>query len=639
MIGKVLNARYELLDKIDAGGMAIVYLGQDQLLDREVAVKVLQPQFANNQEAVERFHQEAKAVASLSHTNIVNIFDIGQQDDLHYIVMEYIRGNDLKKELQSQGKLSFKRTVEIIKGVCRALIKAHRNNIVHCDIKPHNILLTETGTVKVTDFGIARAVTGTTIKQTDSIRGSAHYLSPEQAEGAPVSTKSDIYSLGIVLYELVSGTLPFSGDSSVSVALKHINEQPPPPTEVNSEVPVELERIILRAISKDPEARYNSVAELLRDLKEIEDDLPDEEVTNQPTMVLSRNEIIEAPETEESSIEEEITPESRIEESPQQQKAGRKKKIFLTLGVLTLIMFMLLGGGYYLLMNYLNVETVKTPDIAGKKLETARQQLQKTGLGIEVYYRSYSSEIPEDHIISQSPKPGEVIKKSRVVEVVVSKGAQLSEVPELEGFTLREAKVKLDKNNLQLGEVTEEYNNEIEEGQIIKQEPEAGTEVKASKTINLLISKGEEPQEVEVPELLGLRREEAIDKLRQKNLIVGQVTEKKSLNYREGKVLAQKPTAGSKLKEGSTVQLIISSGIRNLYNSQVRERTITVNVPSGQGREVKIVVKDDNGRRIVHQQNHKAGEQINKEVIIVGPAIIQVYLDGQFYNEQRLKGE
>jgi serine/threonine-protein kinase len=656
MIGKVLNSRYEILEKIDTGGMAVVYLGKDNLLDREVAIKVLQSQFASNKQAVKRFHQEAKSVASLSHPNIVNIFDIGQEDDdLHYIIMEYIKGEDLKKKLQQEGILPPKRAVEIIKGVCRALIKAHRNNIVHCDIKPHNILLTEDGTVKVTDFGIARAVTGTTMTRTDSIRGSAHYLSPEQAKGEPVSTKSDIYSLGIVLYELLTGKLPFDGENSVSVALKHIEEEPPAPREINSGLPQEVEAIILRAIAKEPEARYNSVAEFLKEVKEAADKLTDNQVTNQPTMVLSREELKNSEEgtsgqeesAEETPLQDEEDQEIEFKSDSGKQVSRRQKngksrwkKILLTIGIIGLILFIVLGASYYFLVDYLTVPNVETPDIVEQEFEAAEEKLAEVGLEIEVYHRRSDNEIPEDHVISQSPQAGEVVKKNRTVEVVLSEGAQLTEAPKLEGKTLREAQVEVDRKNLVLGEVTEEYTSEVEEGRIISQEPAAEEEVETGTPINLVISQGPQPQEITVPDLVGLRREEAVEELRQQNLILGRELSEKSLNYREGQVIAQDPEPGTELQEGSTVQLIISSGIRNPYNSSIRERTINVNVPAGgQQKEVRIVIRDDNGERIVYQATHPPGENISQEVITVGPTIIRVYIDGQLYNEMHLEGE
>ncbi|PRX33528.1 serine/threonine-protein kinase [Orenia metallireducens] len=658
MIGKVLNSRYELVEKVGTGGMAIVYRSKDQLLGREVAVKILQPHFADNETAVRRFKHEAQAVASLSHPNIVNIFDIGKEDDINYIVMEYITGKDLKEHLKEVERIEIDQAIKIVTGVCNALIKAHRNNIVHCDVKPHNILLTDDGRVKVTDFGIAQAVTSATMGQTDSIMGSAHYLSPEQAKGGKVSTKSDIYSLGVVLYELVTGSVPFTGDNHVSIALKHIEESPEDPKKINSQLPDRLAEIILKAIAKEPENRYNSVVELLRDLKEVEEDIANQakevkSIANQHTMIMSKQDyqkeikkekeknntnIIKKEEVQQKLRGVDVVEEKKNKEPTSKKKVPAKKRsgLLTALLILAASFIVIMGVGYFMLVQYVNVEEVKVPNLVGKHLEVARQDLESKGLSLKVYYESYSQEIEKDHIISQSIPPNNKVKKARVIEVVVSKGAQVSKVPELLNITLREAEIKLDKLDLQKGEIKEEYSNEVAEGQIISQDPQPGIEVKAGTDINLVISKGREPQEVEVPNLVGLRQEEAVERLRQLNLILGQVLKRESLDYHQGRVIAQKPSTGTKIMEGSTIQLIISTGIRNPRGSEIKDRKIRFNIPPGNEKRVEFVVQDDNGQRTVYDQIHQAGDTVVKDVIIVGPGTIRIYLDGQLYYEKQV---
>jgi len=657
MIGKVLNSRYELVEKVGTGGMAIVYRAKDQLLGREVAIKILQPHFADNETAVRRFKHEAQAVASLSHPNIVNIFDIGKEDDINYIVMEYITGEDLKEHLKEVKRVKIDQAIDIVAGVCNALVKAHRNNIVHCDVKPHNILLTDDGRVKVTDFGIAQAVTSATLGQTDSIMGSAHYLSPEQAKGGKVSTKSDIYSLGVVLYELVTGKVPFTGDSHVSIALKHIEEAPVSPKEINASIPDKLAEIILKAIAKEPENRYNSVVEMLRDLKEVEEQLANQtnevkSIANQHTMIMSKQDyqkeikkekeknntnIIKKEEVQQNLRGVDVVEKDKEPTSKEKVPAKKKRSSLLTaLLILMATFIVIMGVGYFMLMQYVNVEEVKVPNLVGKHLEVARQDLKSKGLSLKVYYESYSQEIEKDHIISQSIPPNSKVKKARVIEVVVSKGAQVSKVPELANITLREAEIKLDKLDLQTGEVKEEYSNEVAEGQIISQDPQPGIEVKAGTNINLVISKGGEPQEVEVPNLVGLRQEEAVERLRQLKLILGQVLKRESLDYHQGRVIAQKPSTGTKLMEGSTIQLIVSTGIRNPRGSEIKDRKIRFNIPPGDEKRVEFIVQDDNGQRTVYDQVHQAGDTVMKDVIIVGPGSIKIYLDGQLYYEKQV---
>ncbi len=657
--------------------MAIVYRATDKLLGRPVAVKILQPQFADNETAVKRFNREAQSVASLSHPNIVNIFDIGRDDDLHYIVMEYVTGNDLKEELKKVGRFEVDKAIQLITGICNALIKAHRNNIIHCDIKPHNILVTKDNRAKVTDFGIARAVTSATMAHTNSVMGSAHYLSPEQAKGAKVSTKSDIYSLGIVLYELLTGQVPFTGENHISIALKHLEEKPPSPQEINPNISDELASIILKAIAKKPEDRYNSVVEMLRDLKEIEinttQKVKNKDITNQHTMVMSKEDYQKeinkeinkkvskevSKEVNKKTTKKESLPKSdfkennrgvrklnkrnhkatSFEKTPKKNTKKKKKKRneFLTaLLILGIIGIVIMGVGYYMLINYMEVEEVRVPDVVGKHVENARQELADKGLELKVYYRSHSSEVEKDHIISQSIKADKKIKVNRVIEVVVSKGAKLSKVPNLLGIELREAEIKLDKLDLEIGEIKEEYNNEVKKGQIISQDPRPDIEVKSGATVDLLISKGKEPKEVLIPNLVGLKKEEALEKLRERNLLLGQVLERESLNYLKGRVIAQNPSPGKMTMEGTTIQLIISKGIRNPRGSEVKSPLVRIDVPAGNEKRVQIVVTDDNGQRTVYDQVHQPHDKVEKEVITVGSAVIRVYFDGQLNYEKRL---
>ncbi|WP_027339148.1 Stk1 family PASTA domain-containing Ser/Thr kinase [Halonatronum saccharophilum] len=675
MIGRVLNNRYELVKKVGTGGTAIVYLAKDRLLGRRVAIKILQPQFADNNVAVRRFNNEAQAIASLSHTNIVNIFDIGKEDNLYYIVMEYIKGRDLKEEIDEVGNISLHRSVEIVKEVCQALIKAHRNNIIHCDIKPHNILLTDDGSVKVTDFGIAQAVTAATMHQTDSIMGSAHYLSPEQAKGTKVTARTDIYSLGIVLYELVTGSLPFTGESHISIALKHIEEEAIPPKEINDEVPNELNSIILKAISKRPQERYNSVVEMLRDLKDVRvkvDSTP--EVSNQHTLIIPReeykreinkkgnNDINEKKSrinkevkgdsskdsqrklTEENKAEVTLKNSKGVEEMKGEDikegsKGGKdkgKNSLLVALVVLGVAFIGTMVFGYYALISYLEVGEVTVPNLVGQHKDEARQVLKERELGLSVYYETYNQEVEEGHIVSQSPEADRLVKQNRTIEVVLSKGARLSSVPELTGKSLREAEIDLSKFDLRLGEIEEEFSDTVPKGEIIWQSPEAGEEVKAGDMVDIGLSQGREPREVIVPGLAGLRREEALELLRENNLILGQVTERESLTYREGRVIAQSPGEGERSIENSTVQLVISSGIRNPHGSEIKERIVAIDVPPGSQRRVEISIEDDNGHRIVYDRVHRPRERVEQEVILVGPATIRIYFDGQLNYQKRL---
>ncbi|MCK8817814.1 Stk1 family PASTA domain-containing Ser/Thr kinase [Natroniella sulfidigena] len=649
MIGKVLNNRYELLEKIGTGGMAVVYLAQDKLLSREVAVKILQPQFADDVAAVERFRHEAQAVASFSHQNIVNIYDIAKDGDFQYIIMEHVEGQNLKEKVKQSGKLPLEEAVKIAQEVCQALITAHRNNIVHCDIKPHNILLTSEGKAKVTDFGIAQAITSATVVQTESIVGSAHYLSPEQAKGSKVTMRSDIYSLGIVLYELVTAEVPFKGENSVSVALKHIEQEPTFPQEINPALPQQLADIILKAIAKDPAERYNSAVEMLKDLREVSYQLDlQQETANQKTMVISKQEeqetkVISKADRRGVNKQEVIKIDSggskemsteKDKEPNKNSKRSSKKKVIAGLGIILVLFLAVVGLGYYLLDRYMAVDDVEVPNLRGEHVDLAREQLEELGLNLEVYYESYSNEIAEDHIISQSPEPNRMVKENRVISVVTSKGAQMVEAPDLVGSTLREARVELNRLNLEVGELDYEYSDQIPEDEIISQDPEAEEEVKMDTEVDLVISQGKEPEQVIVPEVVGLRQEEAEQKLQDQNLIIGRVIERESLNYRQGRVIAQDPEIGEELTEGATVDLIVSSGIRNVEGAEVKTSEVRTTIQPGPDREVRIVVEDNNGRRVVYEEDHQAGDVISEEVITVGSARIRVYFDGNVVYER-----
>ncbi|MBM7623313.1 Stk1 family PASTA domain-containing Ser/Thr kinase [Sporohalobacter salinus] len=668
MIGKCLNNRYQIEDEIGAGGMSLVYEATDKLLNRKVAVKVLRPQFATDKEFIERFKREAQAVANFTHPNIVNIFDIGEDNGTHYIVMENVQGETLKDRIEKQGNLSPVSALEITKQVCNALVTAHRKQIVHCDIKPGNILIASGGTVKLTDFGIARAVTSSsTLKQTDTVIGSAAYFSPEQARGDRLDNRTDIYSLGIVLYEMLTGEVPFTGDTPVSVALKHIKEDPKPPTEFDHTIPGEVENIILKAVNKEPKKRYTNVKEMLIDLKETLEDLEKTEKDSldesesdidkdDKTIVMSKNDyptkrISDYKKTKQisnfkdnESIKEESVTRTKNEEIEEVGYTQPQKSSFWnrnrSLMIWFLVLALITGGlvfSYYQVTNYLEVPVVEVPNLVDKDLKTARQILEKKGLHLKVYNRNYNNNVPEDHIISHHPESGKKVKKNRKISVVVSKGAKLTKIPDVIGERLREAKILIEEADLEVGEVNYVFSDRIKKGLIIDQSPSSKKEVKVDTKVDLIISKGKEAEAIEAPKLVGLSEKNAKSKLRNLNLIIGKVKYKKSLNYFEGKVMKQEPKPGSEIVPGSPVNLVISKGIRNPYNSEVHEFKIRVNInPGEKDQRVKIIVRDDNGRRIIYNQIHHPGDLVDKRIISVGSTVVKVYINDKLVREQRL---
>ena len=411
MLGKILGGRYELLEKIGVGGMAVVYKAKCHLLERYVAVKILRPELVENEEFVARFKRESQSAASLSHPNIVNIYDVGQEGDIHYIVMEYVDGKTLKEYIHEKGRLSSEEAVRICSQICSALYHAHNNNIVHRDIKPQNILLGRDGTAKVADFGIARAVTSATVTMAGAnVMGSVHYFSPEQARGGYVDKKSDIYSLGIVLYEMMTGVVPFEGDSAISVALKHIQEKVTPPEEINPDIPKSIQYIIERAIEKDLSKRYGDAEEMLSDLKRALKEPEGEYVKrfaedDQATRILP---VIHDPgDPEGERIEESRNGLSR---EPEDEKVSDKKRnriwIGISVGIVVVVffvLFLLLRGIY--LQNFVRQDTT-VPGVLENDEETANEMLRNKGLIMKVVERRNDDTVPEGRILSQDPTEG-----------------------------------------------------------------------------------------------------------------------------------------------------------------------------------------------------------------------------------------
>ena len=365
MIGKLLGNRYEILNQLGGGGMAIVYKGRDTRLNRFVTVKILRPEFTSDENFIKRFSREARAVARLSHPNIVNIHDVGQEEDIHYLVMEYVDGEDLKSVIKDQGALAIGRAVEIAQQVCAALGHAHENDIVHRDVKPHNILITRDGRAKLTDFGIAAETTAATFTHTDTIVGSVHYISPEQARGEPAGPQSDIYSLGMVMYEMLAGQVPYGGDSPIAVALKHIQEEPAPLRQINPAVPDSLSGVVMRALAKTPDQRFAGTGEMCRAIKHCWVD--ETEVTQFIPLDDMATTVLPAVKAEGGSEEAEKKPAA----------SNRKRMVWL---LAPLIVLVLLAGGVLAAQNLFGAPDVKVTNVVGKHIEEAREILIAQGL-------------------------------------------------------------------------------------------------------------------------------------------------------------------------------------------------------------------------------------------------------------------
>lgn len=557
MSERVLSGRYVLEEKIGSGGMAEVYRAHDHLLDRTVAVKILHAAYKNDLEFIERFHREAKAAAGLSHPNIVSIFDVGVDGDDHFIVMECVAGSTLKEKIKNEAPLDIPLAVKIAKDIADGLASAHANNIVHCDIKPHNILMTDDNRAKIGDFGIARAVTESTMTYSGSVMGSVHYFSPEQARGLMITPKSDVYSLGIVLYEMLTGRLPFNGENPVSIAMQHVEEEPVPPTAIRHNIPPMLEAIVLRAMNKNPDVRPTS-AELVQELAVVEKTFGMTKATDpDATKVLPRADV---------NIPSRRA--ARRKESEPAKKSFFQSKMFLT----GLIVFLLMGfgiGSFLAFGNFFNQEEVTVPDVTGKQLALARQLLEDGNLRVNVA-ETYNGNVPPGQVVSQDPESGKTVRSSRLVTIYVSKGGEELDMPDLKGLTKSAALEVITKAGLNLDSTYEKYSEE-EPGTVLSHDPAAGTKINRGSLVDITVSRGEsttpsknyeeeEPVKVvktSVPDLRGASLDVARSGLESRGLTVGVVSYQSSAQA-EGTVISQTPSGGTELYSGESVDLVIS---------------------------------------------------------------------------------
>ena len=541
---RVLGNRYEIQEVLGEGGMAKVFLGTDRVLGRTVAVKVLSPQYAEDQQFVARFRREAQAAAALNHPNIVSVFDTGSNGNVHYIVMEYVEGKTLQEVLREESRLTPERGIEIGEAVARALVAAHDKGLVHRDIKPGNIMITREGQVKVMDFGIARATTSDTVTQTAAVLGTAAYLSPEQAQGETVDGRSDIYSHGVVLYEMLTGRQPFVGESPVSIAYRHVTEDPVLPSRLNPDVPGALDAIVMKAMAKSADDRYQTAQELIDDLRRAAEGMPVAAAAVLPgatTQVIDRGshtQVLTGP------IEEEM-----------EEEEGRRVGwiVFWTLLVLAL-----LGLAAFFLVRALMTETepVVVPNVVGFNRAAAVQTLEAEGLEVEVR-RRVRDDVPADEVFRQDPEPGTEVDEGSLVTIFVSRGARLVEVPGVVGLSQEEAQQAIEDAGLTLGFVGQEASDE-EQGTVISQDPPAEDEVEEGSAVNIVVSSG--PETVAVPNVVCDSPDDARAEIEGRDLVYEEVGDEFSTNCPPDTVSRQNPEGGTEVAPGNTVRVRISLG-------------------------------------------------------------------------------
>ena len=554
--GKLLGNRYEIIKKIGNGGMATVYKAQDKILKRNVAVKILRDEFTTDEEFIKRFEGEAQSAARLTHANIVSIYDVGVEGNLYYIVMELIQGKTLKEIiLEEEGPLPWKWSINVAIQIASALEMAHKNNIVHRDIKPHNIIITEDGVAKVTDFGIAKAVSNSTITAFGTTIGSVHYFSPEHARGGFTDAKSDIYSLGVVMYEMLTGRVPFDADTPVSVALKHMQEEPKEPIEVNPDIPSSINQIIMKALQKESSMRYQSATEMLVDLKKAlknpDGDFVEEEYD--PTAMTQKID---------TNMYKGMDRDSN-RKNKKGKKEGKLKTFIKNHKVLSsiiglILLFAISLGGTMLVLNLTNPPEVEMPNIVGLSQEEAKQEIENAGLKFEVDKEEYDKEVPEGYVISQDPSYVEnynKVKKGSTVKVVISKGQEKTTVPKVVGMKKDEAIKALEDAKLKV-EVVEETSKKVEEGYVISQDIDANTDAYAGDTVKIHVSTGVE--KVTVPDVIGKSQADAKKTLEAQGFVVS-VTTSEDSSKDSGVVLKQSLDSGKSVEKGSSITITVNS--------------------------------------------------------------------------------
>lgn len=638
MTGHTLANRYQILEEVGTGGMAVVYKARDILLDRIVAVKILHAEYGNDHEFVTRFRQEAQAAAKLSHPNIVNIYDVGKDGDIHYIVMEFVRGETLKEYIEKHGHLPINTSIQIAFDIGEALESAHHNGLVHCDIKPHNILVTETGRIKVADFGIARAINSSaTMKEDKKILGSVHYFSPEQASGNTLDERTDIYSLGVVMYEMMTGVVPFEGDTPLSIALQHVQDAIPLPTKYNRRIPRLVERCILKAMAKNPYDRFQSVEELMSELR-LSQGFVNSNKGAMPIIKKGFEGTVKLPPVPEKNTRGEGNIFNRFLDSVSRHS---KKSIIIAMGSVFIIAFL---WAFFSFGNFWSTQDITVPDVTGKQMEIAQTMLTDKHLSVSIKEVD-SSDVPVGEVITQTPIGGSVVKANRTIYLTVSRGnhGDTVLVPDLRGLTLDEATRKLKEIGLSVGTVTY-ADADRDDGKILQQTPSSPDKVAQNTTIDVVVSrvKVKEAAPVNVPDTRGMSLDTAMQTLNNAGISIGTVG-----NLNSNLPNAQATVTGQSLRKGGrTADLYVtypqtadtsSADVPKEGTGAMRSGKVNIHVPNGSSNpHVQIVLTDDNGSRTVYDKVQAGGDTVVKNVSGVGRTHVKVFINNTLVQDQYL---
>ncbi len=625
MIGKVLGDRYEIIEEVGVGGMAKVYKALDTVLNRYVAVKVLKNEYMEDQDFLRKFAMEAQSAASLTHANIVSVFDVGSSyvdgRKYNYIVMEYVDGKTLKDIIDEKQILPIEDIVNYGVQIASALECAHKNGIIHRDIKPHNMLIDKSNNLKATDFGIARISSSATLTYTSTVLGTVHYISPEQAKGKFIDEKSDIYSLGVVLYQMATGEVPFDAPNAVGIALKHIQDPLVPPINLRHDLPQGLNDIIVKAMAKDPNDRFKSATELkemLRNYQNYSSDLY-QKTTKNP--IVKEND--EQPEVKEAVYK---TPK---QSSTKDNKNKSKKFMWILLPIVlaALVFVAIIFGKKYINKN--KQDLVLVPALTGLTETEALNKAKANNLIAVVSEYKTESNVEPGKVLEQDPESSTEVKKGTIIKLVVSKGEEQVSVPNLSNMTIENAKIQLNKLGLEIGEITKENSDNFEAGKIMQQHPDSGTSINKDSKVDVVISLGKKEELVEMVDLIGADISQASNKLKSIGLNIGNIEKKFSNSYDTNQVIWQQYDAGKKLKKDSSIDVIISKGKKE---PEMIDKVFRISKPVEKG-IYTVTIKDETENNIIYEENHNASEgDIRIKVKVKPNNDIKVYINGELVN-------
>lgn len=634
----LLAGRYEIIRPLGSGGMARVFLAHDQLLDREVAIKMLREQFEGDKELLEQFRREAKSAARLIHPYIINIYDVVASEEGQYIVMEYVEGTTLKTYLQ-QEKLGLNAILEIGVRLADALQHAHSRNIIHCDIKPQNILLDRHLNPKITDFGIAKMITGQTVVYSPSVMGSVHYISPEQYNGNRITNASDVYSLGVVLFEMLTGQVPFDGPTAVAVAMMHSERPVPSLKDYLEQVPEGLEAILQKAMAKRPEDRYSNGGELRKDLLALKMQLfpysnadytqelnalpvvgagPVEEADPQATVIMHKPKNTEEPKIEAPSKK----------EGAGKAMAEKKKSKFGCLNLL-IILTVLVVLASVAANSYFSGKRkmLPVPSVVNLTAVEAQKTLEQQGFKVELE-EEFDSEkkFQPGRVMFQAPKAQEKRTQGSTITLTISKGTEQKKVPDLKDMTKEKVEQILEKAGFTLGKITYKHNPKEKRGAVLEQTPAANSDAPKGSAVDIVINQGDKP----VPNIVGKKMGEATAILKAAGLTLGEIKTINDQSVGKGIVLATNPNAGTALSAGDKVSVTVSEG--SVKDSAFVEFTVPGNKPA----RVQVVVVDNSGRNIVFSGTKEGGVRLRLKVEYNIPGKVQFYSEGRLVEEKSL---